>query len=101
MSMAVADATFKRSTMSNLTSQAGGYLYMQIQEIRNGVFHHCGRAADGATTKMERTATGGAGSGTFEPISGQESAPNLQLQPPQAQRADREAEGGVRVRVLA
>src|SRR4030095_15099025 len=61
---------------------------------------HYRRAADGAITEMERTATGGAGSGTFKPISGQESAPNLQLQPPRAQGADREAEGGVGVRVL-
>jgi hypothetical protein len=48
---------------------------MQTNEIRNCVVHYR-RGADGAITEMERTATGGAGSGTFKPISGQESAPN-------------------------
>src|ERR1043166_482234 len=72
---------------------------MQTNESRNGVVHYR-RATDGAIAEMERTATGGAGSGTFKPISGQESAPNLQRQPPRAQGADREAEGGLGVRVL-
>src|ERR1043166_1934945 len=48
---------------------------MQTNESRNGVVHYR-RATDGAIAEMERTATGGAGSGTFKPISGQESAPN-------------------------
>jgi hypothetical protein len=61
--------------MMNMSSQGGGHLYMQTNEIRNCVVHYR-RAADGAITEMERTATGGAGSGTFKPISGQESAPN-------------------------
>ena len=61
--------------MMNMTSQGGGHLYMQTNEIRNCVVHYR-RAADGAITEMERTATGGVGSGTFKPISGQESAPN-------------------------
>jgi hypothetical protein len=61
--------------MMNMPSQGGGHLYMQTNEIRNCVVHYR-RAADGAITEMERTATGGAGSGTFKPISGQESAPN-------------------------
>ena len=65
-------------------------LYMQTSEIRHCVVH-CRRAAAGATTEMERSATGGAGSGRFKPISGRENAPNLQLQPPRAQGADREA----------
>jgi len=30
----------------------------------------------GTLTEVERVPTGGAGSGTFKPISGQESAPN-------------------------
>ena len=53
----------------------GGHLYMQTNEIRNAVVHYL-RAPDGAITEVERVPTGGAGSGTFKPISGQESAPN-------------------------
>src|SRR5262249_2118782 len=53
----------------------GGYLYMQTNEIRNCVIHYS-RAANGTLTEVERTATGGSGSGVFKPISGQESAPN-------------------------
>src|SRR5215470_1131916 len=61
--------------MMNMSSQGGGHLYMQTNEIRNCVVHYR-RAANAPITEMERTATGGAGSGTFKPISGQESAPN-------------------------
>src|SRR5262247_1156687 len=61
--------------MMNMSSQGGGHLYMQTNEIRNCVIHYH-RAANGMITEVERTATGGAGSGTFKPISGQESAPN-------------------------
>src|SRR5215471_15846566 len=53
----------------------GGHLYMQTNEIRNSVIHYV-RAADGTITESERISTGGAGSGTFKPVSGQESAPN-------------------------
>ena len=53
----------------------GGHLYMQTNETRNFVVHYR-RSADGAITEVERTATGGRGSGTYKPISGQESAPN-------------------------
>ena len=52
-----------------------GHLYMQTNEIRNSVVHYR-RSAHGTLTEVERVATGGAGSGTFKPISGQESAPN-------------------------
>jgi 6-phosphogluconolactonase (cycloisomerase 2 family) len=52
-----------------------GHLYMQTNEIRNCVLHYR-RAADGTLTEVERIQTGGAGSGEFKPISGQESAPN-------------------------
>ena len=48
--------------MMNMSSQGGGHLYMQTNEIRNCVVHYR-RGADGAITEMERTATGGAGSG--------------------------------------
>ncbi|HWG61348.1 MAG TPA: hypothetical protein VG253_06510 [Streptosporangiaceae bacterium] len=53
----------------------GGHLYMQTNEIQNCVIHYL-RAPDGKITEMERVFTGGAGSGTYKPISGQESAPN-------------------------
>src|SRR5262245_26104743 len=53
----------------------GGHLYMQTNETRNVVVHYR-RAANGGLTEIERIATGGAGSGTFKPISGQDSAPN-------------------------
>jgi 6-phosphogluconolactonase (cycloisomerase 2 family) len=52
-----------------------GHLYMQTNEIRNCILHYR-RAADGTLTEVERIQTGGAGSGEFKPISGQESAPN-------------------------
>jgi 6-phosphogluconolactonase (cycloisomerase 2 family) len=41
-----------------------GHLYMQTNEIENAIIHY------------QRVHTGGAGSGVFKPISGQESAPN-------------------------
>jgi 6-phosphogluconolactonase (cycloisomerase 2 family) len=53
----------------------GGHLYMQTNEIENCIIHYH-RAASGALSEVERCATGGAGSGTFKPISGQDSAPN-------------------------
>src|ERR1700739_2914322 len=53
----------------------GGHLYMQTNEIKNVVIHYH-RSANGTLTEVERVATGGAGSGTYKPISGQESAPN-------------------------
>src|SRR5262249_13603234 len=53
----------------------GGHLYMQTNETRNAIIHYRW-AANGTLTEVERVATGGAGSGTFKPISGQKSAPN-------------------------
>ncbi len=53
----------------------GGHLYMQTNEVRNCVVHYL-RAPNGALTEAQRILTGGAGSGVFKPISGQESAPN-------------------------
>jgi 6-phosphogluconolactonase (cycloisomerase 2 family) len=55
--------------------QAAGHLYIQTNEVKNAVIHYT-RAADGTITEVERTATGGAGSGVYKPISGQASAPN-------------------------
>jgi hypothetical protein len=53
----------------------GGHLYMQTNEIQNYVLHYY-RAPDGKLTEAGRIPTGGAGSGTYKPVSGQESAPN-------------------------
>jgi hypothetical protein len=52
-----------------------GHLYMQTNEIRNFVVHYT-RGTDGRLTEVGRIPTGGAGSGTYKPVSGQESAPN-------------------------
>jgi 6-phosphogluconolactonase (cycloisomerase 2 family) len=53
----------------------GGHLYMQTNEVKNVIVHYH-RSASGTLTEVERVATGAAGSGTFKPISGQDSAPN-------------------------
>src|SRR6266478_5322662 len=58
-----------------MSSQRGGHLYMQTNEIRNSVVHYRW-SASGTLTEVERVSTGGAGSGVFKPVSGQESAPN-------------------------
>ena len=71
MSMSRDMGMSKEMSMSN----HGGHLYMQTNEVRNCVVHYR-RGANGAITEVERTATSGAGSGSFKPISGQESAPN-------------------------
>src|SRR5579863_4962709 len=62
----------KEMAMSN---GRGGHLYMQTNEVKNFIIHYH-RSANGTLSEMERVATGGAGSGTYKPISGQESAPN-------------------------
>jgi 6-phosphogluconolactonase (cycloisomerase 2 family) len=71
-SMTKAENIAKAMGMSN---GRGGHLYMQTNEIRNAVVHYR-RGEDGKITEVDRVSTGGAGSGTFKPISGQESAPN-------------------------
>jgi 6-phosphogluconolactonase (cycloisomerase 2 family) len=53
----------------------GGHLYMQTNETQNTVVHYR-RHPNGTITEVELTSTSGAGSGTFKPISDQESAPN-------------------------
>jgi 6-phosphogluconolactonase (cycloisomerase 2 family) len=57
------------------SDRAGGPLYMQTNEIQNAIIHYR-RDGAGTLTEVERVLTGGAGSGTFKPISGQASAPN-------------------------
>src|SRR5215471_14158225 len=59
----------------HMGTNGSGQLYMQTNELHNYIVHYH-RAADGTITEAERLRTGGAGSGTFKPISGQESAPN-------------------------
>jgi len=63
------------AAQTNRSERGGGPLYMQTNELRNAIIHYR-RDAKGALTEVERVLTGGAGSGTFKPSSGQESAPN-------------------------
>ena len=63
------------SKAMDMSSQGGGQLYMQTNEIRNAIVHYRW-SKSGTLTEVERVVTGGAGSGTFKPISGQESVPN-------------------------
>src|ERR1700740_1026239 len=76
-SMANEMSMSKEMGMSREMSMNGrdGHLYMQTNEVRNYIIHYH-RSANGTLTEVERVATGGAGSGTFKPISGQASAPN-------------------------
>src|ERR1700746_800219 len=50
-------------------------VYVQTNEIQNAIIHYRGEQK-AALPEVERFLTGGAGSGTFKPISGQESSPN-------------------------
>jgi 6-phosphogluconolactonase (cycloisomerase 2 family) len=59
----------------SMTNGRGGHLYTQTNEIKNAIIHY-DWSADGKLMEVERVSTSGAGSGTFKPISGQESAPN-------------------------
>jgi 6-phosphogluconolactonase (cycloisomerase 2 family) len=59
----------------SMATEKGGHLYMQTNEIHNSIVHYRW-SASGTLAEVERVPTGGAGSGTFKPISGQESAPN-------------------------
>jgi 6-phosphogluconolactonase (cycloisomerase 2 family) len=65
----------ERAAAQTKSHSRGGHLYMQTNEKRNAIIHYH-LAADGTLTEVERVLTGGAGSGTFKPISGQDSAPN-------------------------
>jgi hypothetical protein len=71
MSMSKEMGTSKEMGMNG----RGGHLYMQTNEVKNAIIHYH-RSANGTLTEVERVATGGAGSGTYKPISNQESAPN-------------------------
>jgi 6-phosphogluconolactonase (cycloisomerase 2 family) len=72
---AVAGVLPERAAAQTKSPPRAQHLYMQTNETRNAVIHYH-LAADGKLTEVERVATGGAGSGTFKPISGQDSAPN-------------------------
>jgi 6-phosphogluconolactonase (cycloisomerase 2 family) len=63
------------AAQASRSDHGGGPLYMQTNEVQNAIIHYR-RDAKGALAEVERVRTGGAGSGTFKPISGQESAPN-------------------------
>jgi len=52
-----------------------GSLYIQTNEVNNFIIHYA-RKSNGKLVEMDRIGTGGKGSGTFKPITGQESAPN-------------------------
>jgi WD40 repeat protein len=67
----------KEAIMKDMSVAKGkpGHLYMQTNEVENAIIHY-ERSSTGALTEVERIKTGGAGSGEFKPISGQESAPN-------------------------
>jgi 6-phosphogluconolactonase (cycloisomerase 2 family) len=67
----------KEAMMKDMSVAKGkpGHLYMQTNEVKNAIIHY-ERSSTGALTEVERISTGGAGSGEFKPISGQDSAPN-------------------------
>lgn len=61
--------------MNAFAASLVGHVYMQSNETRNRIMHF-GRDAKGQLELRGTIPTGGAGSGVFKPISGQESAPN-------------------------
>src|SRR6201982_818069 len=67
----------KEAMMKDMSMAKGkpGHLYIQTNEVANAIIHY-ERSSTGALSEVERISTGGAGSGEFKPISGQESAPN-------------------------
>ena len=70
-----AEMNMSKQMGMGMSGHGGGHLYMQTNEKKNCIIHYH-RSANGTLTEVERVATGGAGSGTFKPISNQESAPN-------------------------
>lgn len=67
--------TMKAAKSSVPDASLGGHLYIQTNEIKNAIIHYR-LGPDGGLNHAEYFYTNGAGSGTFKPISGQESAPN-------------------------
>ena len=75
ISIALTLLLFGALRVDALASDLVGHVYMQTNETQNRVMHF-GRNEDGQLELRESIPTGGAGSGVFKPISGQESAPN-------------------------
>ena len=75
ISVALALLVFGTLGVDARASDLAGHVYMQTNETQNRITHF-GRNADGQLELRENIHTGGAGSGVFKPISGQESAPN-------------------------
>jgi 6-phosphogluconolactonase (cycloisomerase 2 family) len=75
ISIALTFLLFGALRVDALASDLVGHVYMQTNETQNRIMHF-GRNADGKLELVESILTGGAGSGIFKPISGQESAPN-------------------------
>ena len=67
--------TRETETTHEIEMTGGGHLYMQTNETQNAVIHFR-RHPDGTITEVDRTSTGGSGSGVFKPISNEQSAPN-------------------------
>lgn len=53
-----------------------GSLYIQSNASESNEVFHYGRAADGRLTLIGKHPTGGKGSGTFKPLTGQDPGPN-------------------------
>jgi 6-phosphogluconolactonase (cycloisomerase 2 family) len=75
MNMAKEMRPNEMSMSKDMRMSNGGQLYMQTNELKNAIIHYR-RDANGVLAELARVPTGGAGSGTFKPISGQENAPN-------------------------
>jgi 6-phosphogluconolactonase (cycloisomerase 2 family) len=75
ISIALGLLLFGALRVDALASDLVGHVYMQTNETQNRIMHF-GRNEDGQLELRESIPTGGAGSGVFKPISGQESAPN-------------------------
>lgn len=58
-----------------LTDKKSGCLYMQTNGIKNEIVNYS-RMENGNLVEVQRIATGGAGSGTFKPITGHDGEPN-------------------------
>lgn len=62
------------NAQSKIKNQQGS-VYIQTNGIANEIIHY-GRQENGKLVEMARISTGGKGSGTFKPITGEASAPN-------------------------
>src|SRR5919106_1305663 len=71
----IAAAQQAPSGQMSTSKPRGGHVSMQTNETKNAIIHYRW-STSGKLSEVERVATGGAGSGTFKPISGEESAPN-------------------------